>query len=158
MTLHELRRELWVPHPLPAVFEFFARAENLETITPPWLRFRLLTPTPITMKQGATIAYALRVRGIRLQWLTEIERWDPPFEFIDVQSKGPYKLWRHTHRFSQVEGGTSILDIVHYALPLGVLGRLIHRLQVAKDLAAIFDYRALRIQELFAPGRATTVR
>jgi hypothetical protein len=130
------------------VFEFFARPENLERITPPWLRFRILNPSPIEMKQGATIAYSLRVRGIRLGWLTEIERWNPPVEFIDVQTKGPYRLWRHTHGFSEVDGGTSIVDTVHYALPFGPLGRLAHRLLVAQDLSRIFDYRAQRVQEL----------
>lgn len=150
MTTYNLRRELWVSHSVRDVFDFFSRAENLERITPPWMRFRILTPPPIEMKIGTTIAYALRVRGIPLRWLTEIERWDPPYAFIDFQAKGPYKYWRHTHRFSEVGGGTAIVDIVHYELPLGVLGRLAHRIQVARDLEQIFDYRAQRVQSLFS--------
>ena len=150
MTVYKLDRELRVSRPLPDVFEFFSRADNLERITPPWMRFRILTPGPIEMREGAMIAYALRVRGIPLRWLTRIELWNPPFEFVDIQTKGPYKLWRHTHRFSKVEGGTSIADTVEYALPLGVLGRLAHRLQVAQDLSRIFDYREQRVRELFA--------
>ena len=146
---YTLQRELCVPHSLREVFDFFSRAENLERITPPWMRFRILTPLPVPMKQGTTIAYALRVRGIPLRWLTEIEQWNPPYEFVDFQAKGPYKLWHHTHRFSEVEGGTSIVDIVHYALPFGPLGQLVHRLQVARDLEQIFDYRARRVQSLF---------
>jgi len=148
MAPYTLHRELWVPHPLRAVFDFFSRAENLEQITPLWLRLRILTPPPIVMKPGATIAYALGVRGISFRWLTEIERWNPPYDFVDVQARGPYKLWRHTHRFSEVEGGTMITDTVEYALPLGLLGRLVHRLQVARDLSRIFDYRAQRVQAL----------
>ena len=100
------------------------------------------------IRQGAVIAYSLRVRGIPLKWLTEIERWNPPFEFIDVQLKGPYKLWRHTHRFVEAEGGTRILDRVDYALPFGPLGRLVHRLQVARDLEKVFDYRERCVREL----------
>ena|SRR5437868_7237930 len=149
MKIYTLHRELWVPQSLPEVFDFFARAENLEKLTPPWIRFRILTAPPIEMKQGTTLAYRLRVRGIPLGWLTKIEEWNPPFEFVDVQSKGPYKLWRHTHRFKEVTGGTSIEDTVHYALPFGVLGRLVHRLQMARDLARIFDYRAHQVQALF---------
>ncbi len=148
MTPYSLHREMWVPLPLPRAFDFFSRAENLERITPPWMHFRILTPRPIQMRQGATIAYALRVRGIPLRWLTEIERWNPPFEFVDVQRKGPYRLWRHTHRFSDVAGGTSIVDIVDYALPFGWLGRLVHRMQVARDLSKIFDYRAEQVEAL----------
>jgi ligand-binding SRPBCC domain-containing protein len=90
-------RQLWVAHSRPAVFDFFSRAENLEQITPPWMRFRILTPATVEMKQGATISYSLRVRRVPLRWLREIESWNPPFEFIDVQAKGPYKFWRHTH-------------------------------------------------------------
>jgi ligand-binding SRPBCC domain-containing protein len=148
-TTYRLKRELWVPRSVPEVFDFFSRAENLERITPPWMRFRILTPPPIAMRTGTTIAYALRVRGIPIRWLTEIERWDPPYEFTDIQAKGPYKYWHHTHRFSALAGGTSIVDIVHYSLPFGWLGRLVHRLQVAQDVEQIFDYRARRVQSLF---------
>lgn len=145
--MHELRRELWVPKPVQEVFDYFAQAENLQGITPPWLQFRILTPTPIEMKQGAIIEYALRLHGIPLRWLTEIEKWDPPFEFVDVQVKGPYKLWRHTHRFTAREGGTAVSDTVQYQLPMGALGRLVHRFQVARELSLIFDYRTERIQQ-----------
>ena len=148
MKTYMIESDLWVPLPLPKVFDFFARAENLERITPPWLRFKILTPLPIEMKPGARIEYSLRVRGLPLRWLTEIEVWNPPFEFIDAQTEGPYKLWRHTHRFSEHGGGTSIVDVVQYALPFGFLGRMVQRLQVARDIAQIFDYRKQRVTEL----------
>jgi len=145
MTLRRIQR---LRQPLDSVFDFFARAENLEQITPPWLRFRILTPLPVEMKRGATIEYSLRVRGIRFGWLTEIEEWSPPHELVDVQVRGPYKLWRHTHRFSEVPGGSLVEDVVEYELPFGLVGRLLHRVQVARDLSRIFDYRAERIRAL----------
>lgn len=150
MTMYHLHRETRVQRPLPEVFDFFSRAENLERLTPPWMQFRILTPTPIEMKPGATIAYSIRLRGITLRWLTEIEKWNPPFEFVDVQAKGPYKFWRHTHRFSVVDSGTAVTDSVQYTLPFGWLGRLAHRLQVKRDLSKIFDYRAQQIQARFS--------
>jgi ligand-binding SRPBCC domain-containing protein len=150
MIFHTLRREQWVPHPVPAVFDFFSRAENLEQLTPPFLRFKIITPQPVQMEKGARIQYALRLRGIPLRWLTEIEEWDPPHGFVDVQLKGPYRLWHHTHTFSAVNGGTNIVDVVQYALPFGLLGRIVHRLQVARDVARIFDYRQQQIKALFA--------
>jgi len=148
MSVYTLQRETFVPKPILPVFGFFSRAENLQYLTPPWLHFRILSPQPILMHEGATIAYKLRVRGIPVQWLTQIERWNPPFEFFDVQVKGPYKIWRHTHRFFEVEGGTRIVDIVNYALPLGPLGRVVHKLLVARDLSAIFNYRQRRVRAL----------
>ncbi len=143
-----LRRDSLVPLPVAQVFGFFSRAENLEKITPPWMRFRILSPLPIEMKKAAHIAYALRVHGVPMRWLTEIESWDPPGEFVDVQLKGPYKLWRHTHRFTAVGGGTRVEDVVQYALPFGWLGRLAHRLLVARDLQQIFAYRERQVRTL----------
>lgn len=145
-----LEREVTVKCLREQVFDFFSKAENLEALTPPWLQFRIVTPQPIRMRQGATIAYQLRVRGVPIRWLTEIELWRPPHEFVDVQLKGPYRLWHHTHRFEEYDGGTRVVDIVRYALPFGPLGRLVHRLQVARDLAKIFDYREQRVRALLS--------
>lgn len=151
MAFHEIHRQLMIPRPLPDVFKFFARAENLEQITPPWLRFRIVS-APAEMRRGALITYALRVRGIPMRWLTEIEEWDPPHGFVDVQLKGPYKFWRHAHRFSAVDGGTLVEDSVRYALPFGLLGEAVHRLQVRRDISRIFDYRTERIRALLSAG------
>ncbi len=149
MHTYLLHREQMVPKPLASVFDFFAKAENLGAITPPWMRFSFASPPPAKMKRGVIIRYALRVHGFPISWVTEIERWDPPFEFVDVQKKGPYRLWRHKHTFSEASGGTRVVDDVHYALPLGILGRVVHALQVRKDVQQIFDYREQQIRERF---------
>jgi len=150
MKVFTLRREMWVPRPLHEVFDFFSRAENLQEITPAWMHFRILTPQPIAMHAGTLIDYALRIHGIPAKWRTRIESWNPPHEFVDLQQKGPYRLWRHTHQFVERNGGTQITDEVRYALPFGFLGQMVHRLQVSRDLARIFDYRAQRVGELLA--------
>jgi ligand-binding SRPBCC domain-containing protein len=150
MTSYTLQRESTVPRPISDVFHFFSTAENLERITPPWLKFRIVTPLPIAMHEGARIEYQLRLRGFPLNWLTEIECWNPPFEFVDVQLRGPYSVWRHTHSFYEEERGTRVVDTVNYALPFGPLGRLAHRLKVARDLSRIFDYREQKIRSLLA--------
>src|SRR5665213_3085687 len=109
-----LQREQWVPRPLQEVFACFADARNLETLTPAWLSFEILTPERIEMTTGVIIDYKLRWHGIPLCWKTEITRWQPPNYFEDLQIKGPYKLWRHIHRFDAVENGTRISDTVQY--------------------------------------------
>lgn len=149
MIRHCYHREVSVPRGLPEVFEFFSQAENLEKITPPWLKFHLLTSKPIEMVEGATIAYSLRIHGLSVQWLSWIECWDPPFSFVDVQLKGPYRLWRHTHSFVSREGSTVIADSVEFALPFGVLGDIVYRIQVERDIRRIFDYREQRVKERF---------
>ena len=124
------------------VFGFFADARNLEAITPPLLRFRVLTPDPIEMGVGTHIQYRLRLRGIPVNWHTTIQAWDPPHRFVDVQVRGPYALWHHTHTLRpHPSGGTVMDDHVRYALGFGPLGELAHRLLVRRDLGTIFDFR-----------------
>ena len=143
---HVLTRTQRLPGPPEAVFPFFAEAANLEAITPPWLKFRIVTPTPIEMRPGARIEYRLRLHGVPVSWLTEIEEWEPGVRFVDRQIRGPYTLWHHTHTFTDDgSGGTLMEDTVRYALPLGPLGELAHRLFVARDLRRIFDYRAAAV-------------
>src|SRR5579871_2259342 len=106
MTIHTFTTELWLPRDRPAVFSFFADAHNLETLTPPWLNFEVLTPRPIEMRAGAKIDYQLRVHGIPLRWQSEITAWQPPSQFVDAQRRGPYRQWIHTHTFEEKNGGT----------------------------------------------------
>jgi ligand-binding SRPBCC domain-containing protein len=142
MSVHVLQREQALPGAPEEVFPFFSDAHNLEAITPPWLGFVVTTPRPIDMHAGALIEYRLKLHGAPLSWRTTIAVWDPPRRFVDVQIRGPYALWHHTHDFEpDGRGGTTMRDTVRYALPLGPLGRLAHRLLVRRDLAAIFDFR-----------------
>jgi len=145
--------EQWVPRPRAEVFPFFADASNLDRITPPWLRFRIVTPLPIDLRAGALIEYRLRVRGFPLRWLTEIAEWNPPVRFVDVQLRGPYRLWRHTHEFHEENGGTRCIDRVEY-YPRG--GALVHRLFVRRDVERIFAYRQARLSELWPTQHGAT--
>jgi ligand-binding SRPBCC domain-containing protein len=142
MRVHVLQREQRLPAAPDAVFPFFADAANLEAITPPLLRFRVITPRPIEMGAGTFIQYALRLRGLPVRWDTLIEVWEPPHRFVDVQLRGPYALWEHTHTFEPAgEDAVVISDRVRYALPFGRLGELARRLFVRRDLDRIFDHR-----------------
>ena len=80
--------------------------------------------------------------------------WEPPHRFVDVQMRGPYKVWHHTHTFERDGDGTLMRDTVRYALPFGPLGELARRAFVARDLARIFDFRRDAIPELLARGGA----
>jgi ligand-binding SRPBCC domain-containing protein len=150
MTTYTLRRQQYVDRPADDVFAFFSNAENLDLITPPHLRFAILTSTPIEMRPGTVIDYRLRWRGVPIRWRTRIEQWDPSRRFVDVQLKGPYRLWHHTHLFEPLNAGTMMTDIVRYALPFGPLGRIVHAAFVQRDVEMIFEYRRRRIDELFA--------
>ena len=136
-----LERSQVLPVDLETAFTFFADARNLEAITPPWLRFRILE-APVTLERGSLLLYQLRLFGVGIRWRTEIVDWLPPFGFTDVQLEGPYRRWEHTHRLNPVAGGTEIHDRVVYRLPYEPLAGLIAPLSVRRWLEAIFDFRA----------------
>jgi ligand-binding SRPBCC domain-containing protein len=141
VRVHVLERGQRLARPPQDVFPFFADALNLEAITPPWLRFQVVTPEPVTMAEGTLLEYRLRLHGVPVRWLTRIAVWDPPVRFADVQVRGPYRLWHHTHSFEPDGDGTLMRDRVRYALPLGLLGELAHVALVRRDLDRIFTFR-----------------
>lgn len=141
---YKMVHEQVVPRPLQDVFAFFARPENLETITPDWLNFRIVSVSPEPVRQGTVIRYKLRIRGLPLRWTSEIQEWDPPHKFVDVQLSGPYKLWHHTHTFVAEGSHTRIRDEVLYELPLGLLGKVAHWLSVRRDVERIFRFARTR--------------
>ncbi|MDD9930358.1 MAG: SRPBCC family protein [Candidatus Marinimicrobia bacterium] len=152
MKTYNINSKQVVNRPLGDVFEFFSRPENLEKITPKNLGFKILTPKPLVMKQGAVIDYTIKLFKVPIHWRTLITSYEPSHMFVDEQMKGPYTLWHHTHIFKETEEGVEILDRVVYAIPFGILGRILHFLWIKKDLKNIFDYRKKIINQFFSNG------
>ncbi len=150
MRIRTLHREQWIARPLAEVFSFFCDARNLDHITPPWLHFRTLRQTGHEMGAGTLIRYRLVWHGMPVDWTSRIEEWRPPFRFVDLQMKGPYRLWHHTHSFETLDGGTLMSDRVRYAVPFGVLGDFCAGWLVESDVERIFDYRARAIAAIFS--------
>ncbi|MEO7653795.1 MAG: SRPBCC family protein [Bryobacteraceae bacterium] len=153
MKIYTLRCEMKIPASQQDAFAVFENPHNLAKITPPWLNFRITSREPVAMRKGAEIEYRIRWLGVPIRWTTVIAEYEPPRMFVDQQAKGPYTLWRHRHTFEPVDGGTLVSDTVEYALPFGWLGRLMHRLLVARQLREIFRFRQRALLDLYAaPG------
>lgn len=151
MQTYLLEREQVIQRSRSVTFAFFADAFNLERITPPFLRFRILTPPPIVMGRGTLLEYRLALFGVSFHWKTLIESWSPGESFIDVQLTGPYSLWRHTHTFEELGPDRTLMrDLVEYSIPAGVFGRVVRSAFVAGTLDKIFDYRAETTARLLA--------
>lgn len=143
-----LERTQVVARPLDEVWRFFERPENLEDITPGFLRFHIVTPRPVPMHLDAWIQYRLRLFGLPVHWRTRITRHEPPHAFVDEQKEGPFARWIHLHEFRAHPRGTWMLDRVDYKEPLGPLGLAAHHLFTARLVDRIFDHRRAAIRRL----------
>jgi ligand-binding SRPBCC domain-containing protein len=150
MKIYTLKKEQFVPTDIDTCWDFFSQPKNLQTITPPYMGFKILHGAAERMYPGQIIEYKVSpVLNIPMQWVTEIKHVVDNKLFVDNQMIGPYKLWHHKHFFEVKENGVLMTDIVHYALPFGILGQIAHALFVKKQLQTIFDYREQKVIELF---------
>lgn len=144
-----LTSRVFLPQTLETLFPFFADAFNLEALTPAFLSFKIVTPAPIVMREGALIDYSLKLHGLPLKWQSRIAVWQPGVKFVDEQLRGPYRSWWHLHRFEELDGGTIVIDEVDYRVWGGAI---IDRLFVRPDLKKIFTYRQETLLQKFAPA------
>lgn len=140
-----------IPVGLDKAWDFFSSPANLQTITPTSLGFKIISKFHGNrMYPGQIIEYKVSpVLGIPLYWMTEITHVEDQKFFVDEQRFGPYALWHHQHHFKSIPGGVEMTDIVHYKLPLWVLGDLAHAIFVRNQLKKIFDYRFEQVEKIF---------
>lgn len=157
MSIYHLKQEQFLPISLSEAWNFFSDPRNLEDITPPNLRFRIIKVSlEKSIYEGQTIHYKIRILPfVWVNWLTEITKVKDEEYFIDDQRIGPYSLWHHQHHFREVEGGVEMRDAVTYAVPFGWLGRLAHLFFVRVQLSAIFDHRRTVLANRFKKSNVT---
>lgn len=148
--MKQLVRKQNLPITLEQAWEFFSSPRNLEEITPEGMRFIINGTPPEKMHPGMIIVYKVTpLLGIPLKWVTEITQVNEPYFFIDDQKSGPFRTWHHQHHFREIEGGVEMTDIITYAAPFGIIGRIAEWLVVDKKVKAIFDYRFEILRERF---------
>jgi ligand-binding SRPBCC domain-containing protein len=146
MKIRNFETEVWLARPRDKVFAFFSEVANLDAITPPWVKFKTITPGPIEMRVGTVIDHRLRIHGIPIRWRSKITAWEPPARFVDEQVRGPYRVWIHEHLFEERDGGTVVRDRVRYAAPFDFLT---HRFLVRPDVERIFRHRTECLKRRF---------
>ncbi|MDR3716167.1 MAG: SRPBCC family protein [Puia sp.] len=174
MAVHSFKQTQRIPINVSKAWDFFSRPANLPSITPPDMKFRIISKYHgEKMYAGQLIEYRVRVAPFlpSLYWMTEITQVHEGIYFIDEQRFGPYRFWHHQHHFRAIsipkEGhsetvdaagigtdiagteGVEMTDIVHYEVPFAAIGYLADKLFVARRLRNIFDYRLKRIETLF---------
>ena len=149
--IYELKREQVLKSDLDTIWDFVSSPKNLPRITPTYMNFNITSKElPKKMYPGMLISYTVTpVLGIQISWLTEITQVTDKRYFVDEQRYGPYAMWHHQHFIEPHKDGVLMKDIVTYKLPLGILGRLAHWLFVKRQLSSIFNYRFLKMEEVF---------
>lgn len=151
MAAHSIKTVQKIPVSLDKAWDFFSNPANLQSITPADMGFRVISKQhgPV-MYAGQIIEYKVKpLPGIPVYWMTEITQVKDKAYFIDEQRFGPYKLWHHQHHFKEIPGGVEMTDIVHYKNPFWIFGKIANSLFVKKKLHDIFEYRRMKVQELF---------
>lgn len=149
MKPHVYSEVTYINQSIEEVFDFFSKAENLNLLTPPFLKFKILTPLPIKMGVGTFIDYKIILNGIPFKWKTKISKWEQNKVFVDEQIKGPYKVWIHEHKFEMVESGVKMTDTVQYQSPGWIFEPIINKLYIESKVKEIFAYRKKVLLEQF---------
>ncbi|MFD2873363.1 hypothetical protein ACFS5N_12835 [Mucilaginibacter ximonensis] len=156
MKTYRLQFEQKLPIPLAETWDFFTSPLNLAKITPANMGFTVTSPYDAQSKvyPGMIITYKIKpLFGISMDWMTEITHVKDQDYFVDEQRFGPYALWHHEHHFKEIDGGVHMTDILNYAIPYGVIGRLSNALLVRKEILKIFAHREKAINEIFGVYR-----
>ncbi|MAN26747.1 MULTISPECIES: SRPBCC family protein [Mesonia] len=150
MKIYKLHKTQKLPITKEKAWEFLSDPSNLSIITPDYMGFDIIDGADRKMYQGQVIQYIVTpVAGIKTKWVTEITHVKENEFFVDEQRFGPYKLWHHKHFIKEISDGIEMEDIIHYKLPFGILGRMVHPFLVKNKLEEIFSYRKEKLEELF---------
>lgn len=146
-TLHKKQR---LPITVEAAWEFLSNPANLKVITPDAMNFEIISGADRPLYTGQIIQYNVTpLLGIKAKWVSEITHVSHLRYFVDIQLYGPYSLWHHKHFINEVDGGVELEDLIHYKVPLGFIGRMLHPILVKPQLTKIFNYRQQKLIELF---------
>ena len=126
-----------------------------------------ITPLPVRVtiqrfdrpvRAGSRVIFRLGAGPFGVMWDGTIVEYVDQKYFRDVQNKGPFGAWSHTHSFTAEADGTRVNDRVEYEPPFGLIGKLLDPFVVKPSLAFMFSYRAKKTRRLLEHGRQTLRR
>ncbi|WP_010181664.1 SRPBCC family protein [Aquimarina agarilytica] len=150
MKTYKLEAEIELPISIEKAWDFFSNPNNLTKIMPKSMKFEVIEGASLPLFPGQVIQYTVTpLAFFKTTWLSEINHIKKPHFFVDTQLEGPYKLWHHKHFLKETSNGTLITDVIHYQVPFGIIGRLLHPIIIKPKLDKIFEYRTKNITSLF---------
>ncbi len=125
------------------LYDWHNRQGALARLLPPWEKIAIVnkdhgiapgTEVKLTIAKGP---FGLFVIPFHARHITA----EPGRKFQDIQLRGPFSLWRHTHIFEESEHGCQLRDEVQYALPANRILPQFVKHQVENNLRRMFHYR-----------------
>jgi ligand-binding SRPBCC domain-containing protein len=141
-----------LPISLDEAWEFFSTPKSLAVLTPAAYQFKIIGALENKMYVNQKITYQLKMYGLPMNWVSEIVEYEEGKIFTDKMSKGPYKTWYHEHKFTKIDVGVLVEDIINYEVGFGFLGGFIDKVFVSKQLKSLFDYRNEILRVKFVKG------
>ena len=143
-----VERSIVIEAPVEKVFAFVTDLDNFVKINPPETEMEILSRDEGPQRVGFTAKVRAKV-GDQV-WELEVET----TEFVENkkhaarQKGGPMKKFDMLDTFETADGGTKWTSIVEYELPYSLLGKLIDKLKVQKDMEKGIDYSTKKTKEL----------
>jgi len=150
MKIYRLNKSISLPITIEECWGFFSNPKNLKIITPNYMGFDIIDLEDTKMYAGQIIKYNVSpILGLNIKWVTEISHVEINKFFVDEQRFGPYKFWHHKHIFEVIDGGIKVIDILDYALPFGIIGKIFEPFLIRPKIEEIFSFREKKLVEIF---------
>ncbi len=141
MPIEKLRYHSALKVPREFAWNAYMRPGMFDRLVPPWQRVRTTRQTG-TVEPGDLREIELAAGPFRLQWLAVHEQFEDGRLFSDRQVKGPFRSWRHQHRFvDDGEMRCTIHDEIEFELPISRISHPLGLSIARSELRRMFRYR-----------------
>lgn len=146
MATHLYSYESKISAPAADVFSYHERSSALQRLSPPWEPIRVLEKNG-GIRVGDTVSIQMNMGPFKATWKAKHIEYEENRQFVDLQVKGPFKYWKHTHSFRSINPlETNLKDTVRLELPFGAYGHALGYSKVRKKLNQLFTYRHITTQ------------
>lgn len=123
------------------LFNYHARPGAFERLNPPWQPVEVISAEG-GIKDGARVTIRVPILGpLGFKWSLAHQNYIDGKQFQDIQVRGPFSYWKHTHTIDSHSNGSELADQIDYAFPGDPIGTLVDTLHFKGELKKLFSYR-----------------
>ena len=145
-TIHLFEHHSNYPCTARQLYDWHSRFGALERLLPPWERTKIISRKG-GIAPGGRVVLKMRSGPFPFHYHAHHIENVPGKMFRDIQEKGPFSSWSHSHFFTDTATGSTLYDKVEYSLPLGKKLPFFIRNHVYKSLQQVFHHRENIISE-----------